>query len=90
MNRHLYALIKPSGRYNGEKVTKMVKYCLNLILKLESYVIDTETKTWQIVCDNDMLIYTGQNEIIWFYFIQRVSQNSEHFEINTKETFSLA
>ena len=90
MNRHLYAVIKPSGRYIGEKVTKMVKYCLNLILKLESYVIDTETKTWQIVCDNDMLIYTGQNEIIWFYFIQRVSQNSEHFEINTKETFSLA
>ena len=45
MNRHLYAVIKPSGRYNGEKVTKMVKYCLNLILKLESYVMDTETKT---------------------------------------------
>ena len=69
MNRQLYAVIKPSGRYNGEKVTKMVKYCLNLILKLESYVMDTETKTWQIVCDNDMLIYTRAewNNMILFY-----------------------
>ena len=40
----MYPVIKPSGRGSSEKVLKMLKHFLNLILKFETCTIETETR----------------------------------------------
>ena len=40
----MYPVMKLSGRGSSEKVLKMLKYFLNLILKFETYIIETETR----------------------------------------------
>ena len=37
-------MVKPSGRGSSEKALEMLKYFLNLIVKFETYIIETETR----------------------------------------------